>query len=71
MADAKVCDRCRNFYMPIKFNPRHVSDGEYKEGRPIFRITAETFGINDTYDLCPECGEAFRDFMGREITCMR
>ena len=48
MADAKRCDRCRNFYMTddIKMS---ISTG-----------VGETV---KTYDLCPKCSEKLKFFM--------
>ena len=48
MADAKRCDRCRNFYMTddIKMS---ISTG-----------VGETV---KTYDLCPKCSEKLKNFM--------
>lgn len=65
--DAKCCDRCKKFYIPEKFK----SDKKYTDGRPIKSIGFRTHGIYGEADLCTECAESFRDWLGREITCLK
>lgn len=64
--DAKICDKCFEYYIPIKYDSR----AKNVDGRPIINITAHTFGIERSYDLCPKCGDEFRDWLGRGITEM-
>ena len=61
MSLARECDRCGTFYKQIKFN----SQEEYYNGRPILKITIYTHGIDKDMDLCPECAEGLRDYLGR------
>ena len=56
MADAKRCDRCRNFYM--------TDDIEMYGIKRIIMSVSTSIGENTkTYDLCPECAKKLKDFM--------
>lgn len=56
MADAKRCDRCKNFYMPDDI-----------EMYGIRKIIMSVFnGAGDSaksYDLCPKCSKELKIFM--------
>lgn len=56
MADAKRCDRCRNFYMTDDIEMYGIT----RIKRSIFTGVGETV---KTYDLCPKCSEKFKIFM--------
>lgn len=60
MALAKKCDRCGKLY-------EHYPTGnkmQYNALRTIQRNAAgETVNGNATYDLCPECMSALREFI--------
>ena len=56
MADAKRCDRCRNFYM---------TDDIKMYGITRIKMSIST-GVGETvktYDLCPKCSEKLKFFM--------
>lgn len=56
MADAKRCDRCKNFYM--------ADDTEMYGVTKITAVVSTGIGgSNKTYDLCPKCSKEFKNFM--------
>lgn len=56
MADAKKCDRCKNFYMP--------DDIEIYGIRKIIMSVFNGAGdIDKSYDLCPKCSKKLKNFM--------
>lgn len=77
MAAAKKCDICGILYdhhiqrvdMGNTQKDQKEREKFYKEnGRPIIAIDICVDGMARKYDLCPECGEKFRDCLGREVT---
>lgn len=56
MADAKRCDRCRNFYMTDDIE-------EYGIKRIKMSVSTGVCGTVISYDLCPKCSEKLKIFM--------
>lgn len=69
MSLAKCCDVCGSFYKEEQIDMKNPH--KYVDGRPILNIEIHTWGIYDTLDLCPTCGDKLRDFLGRERTCLK
>ncbi len=71
MANAKRCDRCKNFYdekeeiLGVK-NEKGIKRGWYK-GNFIYSINIQDYmGRNlnsNSLDLCPTCSAGFANFM--------
>lgn len=68
MSLARECDRCGKLYKQSKLNLQEV---EYSDGRPILKITIYAHGVDKDMDLCPECAEGLRDYLGRMETCLK
>lgn len=58
MADAKQCDRCKEYY--TKYNTRYVII-DYKAG-----VNQHGDCISNKLDLCPCCEEELRRFVNME-----
>lgn len=59
MAIARKCDRCGKFY-------DHYSKGVntlYNGAQRMHRDLGGSFGYEKSFDLCPECMDAFDEFM--------
>lgn len=62
----RKCDRCGTVFDPKEFDFDHLQ--KYKDGRPIEYISIGVRGMERSYDLCDDCENQFRDWMGRDIT---
>lgn len=61
MAMAMKCDRCRKFY---EYYPKG-NDIHHNGVQRIYRHKNGSLGSQETYDLCPECMNAFDEFMSK------
>lgn len=63
--NAKKCDRCGSYYLPIKFSFRFYRREELSEqGVYVFEVGTEEPVF---HDLCPACMQELNDFLrGKE-----
>ena len=61
MAIARKCDRCGKFY---DYYPKGY-DIQYNGVQRIYRDRGESLRHSTAYDLCPECMNAFDEFMSK------
>ena len=57
--DAKKCDRCGAFYMPLT----NVTDLQSSLQQVVAAVKKPPKHITDVCDLCPECVKAFYDWL--------
>lgn len=69
MADAKRCDRCKDYYTP--FTNSEIVDMGKIDGRILEKITIHTYGMQRHLDICSKCSNEFRNWFGRDVTRLR
>lgn len=70
MSIAYKCDRCGKLFERVPFIIKLKE--KYPDGRPIHSIVIKAWGLeSNDIDLCDTCGEEVRDFLGRDITCLK
>ena len=70
MANAKKCDRCKQYYDP--YNGVLLSDNPKKHGNRINRITlCDSFNAHYTVDLCQYCVIELAGFLNLPKGCIK